>query len=346
MQTRPFATPTKRHVSRAVLVLIVVLGSVAASAQQSRTQVLEQTAEAQIAQGRTDLGIRTLRKALRVAPLDLRLAARMLELLVPTKAHDISFPLSKRVATSCRDAMRLTSSVTAHAVNAPMEREARDPDAHLFVLRSSWVSAVCVSPRVAIEDLSRVAIHLEPTLADMLQELAVLAAKQDDLETVEGALLAARRVSLDTVGITTQLAALRMAQGRASDAAALYREALQRVPRDITLRADLAGALLAAGRTDQALALYRDLASQAPNEVGAQLLLTRALLQTGDARSAVDTATRASAFAQPTDAEPFLLLGSAWSVLHDDAQSRAAYEEALRRDPGNALARSALDRSP
>jgi cellulose synthase operon protein C len=134
-----------------------------------------------------------------------------------------------------------------------------------------------------------------------------------------------------------------MAAARPADAARAFRTALGHAPGTAAARVGLAKALESLGRGPEAEVHYREavrvLPSYAPGVHGLADLLWRSDRPQAALRAVVDLLG-----IDPTDAEALVRLGIWLAELGRMAQARAALRRALRFDPGNLRARSALDR--
>lgn len=155
--------------------------------------------------------------------------------------------------------------------------------------------------------------------------------------------MAETAVARDPQSLAAQfgLARIQAARGARSEAIAAYTEALKLRPRFPAAQAELAAVYIAEKRADDALARANDALSTDPQNFEALLAKTRALLMKGDV-------TRA--------AEPLLVLTTKYSassavqaqvgLMHalkqEPRPARAAFEQALKIDPTNAIAISGM----
>jgi cytochrome c-type biogenesis protein CcmH/NrfG len=99
------------------------------------------------------------------------------------------------------------------------------------------------------------------------------------------------------------------------------------------LRDVLASKLAALGRWEEVVAVYREAAAQPSPAAGTDLRLGSALVH-GVGRSEEALAwLREAARLDPSDPEPWGVLGAALCALGRTAEAVAAFDEAVRRDP-------------
>jgi len=120
--------------------------------------------------------------------------------------------------------------------------------------------------------------------------------------------------------------------GSLDAAAAVCESALQRDRRNPALRHLLGVIRLGQGRSDQAIELLSKLVRDLPGNAPVMVDLARALGVAGKTREAGDMLRRA-ARVDPRSPLPWLALGSISETSQQGEQARAAYQEALARDP-------------
>ena len=105
-------------------------------------------------------------------------------------------------------------------------------------------------------------------------------------------------------------------------------------PRAALVRRTLAGHLIALGRTDEAIEAYQDAVRAQPDDADAHWRLGQAVLALGsDAAAALPPLERARELA-PEEARVHVTLGEALAGLGRHGEAVAAFEAALRLDPG------------
>lgn len=204
------------------------------------------------------------------------------------------------------------------------------------------------SPLINLAELSRQRGDLEVARAHLERALAlrdsdgetwlaygiVLAAQGAPRRTAaRTAILRAARLLPDAAGPWVAQGNLDLEEGRASDAANSYREALQRDAHHVTARTNLGVALARAGDRRGALAAFTEATQRAPNAGEAWNGLGAMHLAAGDLPAAVDALQRAMVLL-PDDANPAMNLGLAMERMQRWDEASRAFREALRRAPG------------
>jgi len=327
------------------LVSSLDLASASAQPRSAADRAVErwlERAERLEARGRLGPAANLLRRALESAPTDPRPLVRLVALRLPLEPNA---PLAVEPTPELRaeagalaarfDGLVLEGDATESAYRALAARVRR---------LGPWATALTGDHRSAIDRAALSAGLVDHVAADTLRRLGALAARRHDLIAADRALVAAGRADATDVTLITDLAAIRLSRGRADDAIRLLLEAIRRRPENTAIERDLAGAFLAAGRTSEGLARFAAIASTHPEDARAHLDLARAALEAGRAERATQAARAALERAEPRDPEPALVLAAARLAAQDEPGARAAFQEAIRRDPGNVRARRGLTR--
>jgi tetratricopeptide (TPR) repeat protein len=206
----------------------------------------------------------------------------------------------------------------------------------------AWCTAVAGDAPAGVDLAVGAAGLQDPESTDLLRRIAALAVGAGDLPTARRALLAAHASLPQEPDVLADLAAVELALGEAWTAAERLRRALTRRPDDLSLARDLAGALLAAGHAGEATALLASLAARPDAPPDLALDLAQAALEAGETARAEQVARSAMLHADPHDGRPHALLGAALAGMGRRAEAIEAYQEALRRDPSEARARTGL----
>ncbi|MCS6797898.1 MAG: tetratricopeptide repeat protein [Myxococcota bacterium] len=313
-------------------------GQAFAQRDRRRLERLLATAERLATRGHRDEAVRWLERAAAADPADARAPMRLASLLLGPEETEIDpRPAGETVARARALAERLGTTITASSESTSSEAS------RALVRARARALAVAAALEEAIALVTRGAHRLDEADWRLLRRLAVVAIRRDELGAAERALEAARTSGDVSVETARDLAAVRLAQGRAGDALALLRELAARLPDDVELARDLAGAALAAGQAREAHARFAALAAAEPDDPDAWLDAARAALEAERPASAEAHARRALSVAAPHDPEPALLLGTALRLLGRRAEAVAAYRDALARDPTSARARQALE---
>ncbi len=228
------------------------------------------------------------------------------------------------------------------------ERAARALDAHLDAAGESasaearralaWAVAFADHER-AIELASGAAGREDEPAAALLRRLATVAVLRDDLAAARRALEAAGRALPQDSEVLSDLGAVALALGDPEGAVERFGRVLGRHPEDLDARRDLAGALVAAGRAGDAVALLAQAVTQPADVPALAIELARAALEAEQPDVAARAARGATRALPETDARGHALLGVALAAQHRRAEAEAAFEEALRRDPDDLIAR-------
>jgi Flp pilus assembly protein TadD len=173
--------------------------------------------------------------------------------------------------------------------------------------------------------------------------LAALAAAAGALDDADTALSLARRVRPNDLSLAADLGAVRLAQGDAASAVTLLRSVVAGHPDDREALHDLAGACLQAGEHAAAVRYLEQLAQGEPEDAERWIDLARARTELGAFDAAAQDARRAVTWSRSDDPRASLALGDALRLGGDPSGARAAYEDALRREPRSLRARHALD---
>jgi tetratricopeptide (TPR) repeat protein len=207
----------------------------------------------------------------------------------------------------------------------------------------AWTFAVEGDHREGIETVGRAMGKLDRQSARTLTRIAAVAVRRHDLQAAGHALQLARRADPRQSELLADQGAIKLARGRADEAVALFRRALERKPDHRALRRDLAGALLARGDADSAVSIFATLAKQCPQSPRCHLDVARAALQAGAGERAEAAARRAIRHASASDPEPHVLLGLALASQERREEAAEAFRGALARDPDHARAKRSLE---
>jgi Flp pilus assembly protein TadD len=293
------------------------------------------SAERLLARGRRDRALAAFEALARRAPVDGRAAMRLCALTVPEgdetlAVHGVS---REEVEAAARTCLELTSAhrQAAEAARAPIAAEAAEAE--------RWARAIGGDRAPYLEQLRE---RLDERAVPALRRLAVLALRAGAIAEAESSLELARRVRPGDPQLASDLGAIRLARGDAEGAVAFFRAAVVGRPGDRAALHDLAGACLQAGETATGVRILASLASDAPDAVEPWLELAFARIELGEFARAAEDARHALANAAPDDARPALALADALRLAGETAAARAAYQEALRRDPGSPRARASL----
>jgi Flp pilus assembly protein TadD len=290
--------------------------------------------------GREAAAAALFRRAMSRAPSDPRPLVALASLVLPDDPND------REAIEPSAAVQRDAADLAARAASVVVPGDRTDPAQRALsgAIRTlgPWATALTGDHRSAIDLAALSAGRLDDVAATNLRRLAALACRRHDLGAADRALAAAIHADPTDVDLVTDLAAVRLARGRADDALRLFFEAERRRPGDEAIARDVAGALLAAGRVSEGVARFAAIADGAPDDPRAHLDLSRALLDAGDGEGASRAARAALALAAEADPEPALVLAAARILLSDPSGARAAFAEALRRDPGNVRARAGL----
>lgn len=257
-------------------------------------------------------------------PADARAATRYCDLTVPESAETFDALLADEARVHAAAAQCLA------LVNAMPRMEAR----------TRWLHALQGDVSPYIESFREAGLD-EADIAP-LRQASALAALAGDLPLAERALRYAMHVRPQDPAIAHDLALLLLARGEAEAALPHLRRALNAQPSDARVLRDYAGALLQAGQPQAAIGIFQSLVTSTPNESEAWLSLARARLEAGEFAAAASDAAHALTLAAETDGRAAVVRGDALRLQGDALNARAAYEEALRREPRNARARQAL----
>ncbi len=131
-----------------------------------------------------------------------------------------------------------------------------------------------------------------------------------------------------------------MGLGRVEDAVASYRKALKMDANLPDTQYNLGIALARLKRYDEAVKAFQETLKLDPNRAGGYNNLGSAFAMSGQFEAALAQYRRALAL-EPND-PPWCNIGYVYTQLGKPADAREAYNQALRRDPGNARAAEAL----
>lgn len=179
--------------------------------------------------------------------------------------------------------------------------------------------------------------------AELLRRLALAAVLQGRLAAARVALVAAHRSYPQSNEVLNELGAVELALGAPGAAAERFARVLGRRPSDLDARRDLAGALVAAGRPEAAVELLVPAVAQHPEVHALWLELAYAALEAGASRAAEEAARSAIEHLPDDDARGHAALGLALTACGRREEARAAFEEALRRDPDDLRASQGLN---
>ncbi|MGE0789696.1 MAG: tetratricopeptide repeat protein [Sandaracinaceae bacterium] len=329
---------------RAAVVLLALSFSsfcAAPAAAQPAADALAR-AEREVARGHRTRAWAILARAAERAPSDVGLATALARLLPAASALPAgrADPGVASRAASARDALR-RALAAADETSPPAPAEA--------YRALAWATALAGDLDAAVDDAeARVGLQ-DRESAELLRDLATIAAGRDMLRLARRALEAALRAYPQDNSTLTDLGVVELALGEADAAAERFARILGRVPTDIDARRDLAGALVAAGRADSALALLARAAEHHPEDPELRLELAFAALEAREPAQAETAARDAIARLPTSDARAHAALGAALAALERPDDAREAFREALRRDPRDVRARqglSALDAPP
>ena len=341
MQHRPAVSPSAEVLAACLTAMVVLAGASAVHAQSSRDADARRAAEDRtatlalaraeraLARGRRAQALTLLEASVRRLPRDPRAALRLCELLVPESEATVE----RVVAGDDADAARCEASLRLVTLD-PGAPDAELEDALV------WARALSGDRGPA---LSRLASRpLDERDIPALAWLAALAVAGDALEEADTALSLARRVRPNDLGLASDLAAVRLAMGDAASAVLLFRAVAIGHPDDRDALHDLAGACLEAGEHASAVRYLEQLAAEEPERVERWIELARARTELGTFEAAARDARRAVTLSASDDPRASLALGDALRLEGDAVAARAAYEEALRRDPRSVRAQAAL----
>lgn len=304
------------------------------AAEDRATQRALERAEQAVVAGRLERALGLLDAAARRVPRDPRAALRHCELAVP-ESDDTTRALADGAERVVRDAARCEELLVLHGDAAP-EDVTPELAEHLAWARALQGDRAPALARAASRRLD------ERDIA-ALRRIAVLALRDGALEEAATALVLARRVRPSDVELMSELGTVRLAQGDAGAAVTLFRSVLAARPDDLAALHDLAGACLQAGETRAAVRYLEALTVAEPAVSSRWLELALARIELGAHAQAAADARRAAELAASDDVRPLLALGDALRLSSDPAGARAAYEDAVRRDPASIRARRALE---
>ncbi|MCB9591489.1 MAG: tetratricopeptide repeat protein [Sandaracinaceae bacterium] len=234
-------------------------------------------------------------------------------------------------------AVRVRDALEAFLAAAP-----EHPDVRRAGRARAWAQALAGEHEAAIERAAG-AIGLQDREAStLLGRMAALAVLRDDLASARRALVAAHRAYPQDNATLFDLGAIELALGRPAEAAEHYGRILGRRPEDLDARRDLAGALVAAGRPDDAVELLSQAAERHPDVIDLWLELAHAALEATSSSVAEQAARQAIERLPEDDGRGHLALGLALAQRGDRAAAAAAFDETLRRDPGDLRAQQGL----
>jgi tetratricopeptide (TPR) repeat protein len=288
-------------------------------------------AEQALRAGRRGRALSLLEASARRLPRDARAALRLCDLLVPETDETIEAVLAgaDAEAARCQASLALVTPDPGSALDARIEASL------------AWARALGGDRGPALARLA--SRPLDERDVPALLRLAALAVRAGALEDADTALSLARRVRPNDLALTADLGAVRLALGDAASAVTLLRSVVAGHPDDREALHDLAGACLQAGEHAAAVRYLGQLAQAEPEEPERWIDLARARIELGAFDAAAEDARRAVVLSRSDDARASLALGDALRLGGDPGGARAAYEEALRREPRSVRARHALD---
>lgn len=322
---------SERVLPRVVALVSVLLFASAASAQSRQIERLLASAELAAERGRDAQALRLWRRAAALSPEDPRAALRIARTL----------PADAAAAVEANDAVRERAEEARRLLDAHLEVATGDTAAARRA--RAWASAVLGDHEGAIEAVTGLAGLQDGDSAALLRQLATLAVLAGDLPAAARALVAAHRALPQDSAILSELGAVELARGDPEAAIERFARVLGRDPSALDARRDLAGALVAAGRPDDAVELLSAAIEAHPSEVELQLELARAALEAGQPQVAERSARAALASLPDGDGRGHTTLGEALAASGRRSAARAAFEEALRRDPHDLRAQMGLD---
>ena len=198
-------------------------------------------------------------------------------------------------------------------------------------------SLLAVGDAAAAVESFRAALERDPTLAPARAGLGDALSSLGDRAAAEEAYRRALRDE-DLVTAHNGLGNLLALEGRAQDAVAEYRRAIELDPELRAARANLGGALASLGRWDEALEQLRSVVNQCPecpDSAPQYRNLARALDQTGRPEEALDPLRKAVALT-PDDPELRLDLADQLAAAGRPADALENYQALLRLQPTNA----------
>jgi len=207
----------------------------------------------------------------------------------------------------------------------------------------AWAAALAGEHAEAIERASAAAGLQDRESAALLRRLATLAVLRQDLPSARRALIGAHRAMPQESATLSDLGAVELALGRPGAAVERFARVLGRRPDDLLARRDLAGAMVAAGRAEAAVEILTQAAAAHPGDIDLRLELAHAALEAGDHAMAERAARAAIERSANDDGRGHTVLGAALTAQGRREDARAAFEEALRRDPGDVRARQGLE---
>ncbi len=310
--------------------------SAASARRTAANATLVTRAERLLARGRSGPAIALLRRAYARAP-SLMLAHKLGAALWPEQGQMLDVKASAREQQSLsKRAHELMQLVDALPLATGADEQA--------VLRELWRRRA--SAQAWLGDLSGAIASLQERgtrdddeSARGLRRVAALAVQRDDLIAAELALLTARNFSPAATELSTDLAAVLLAQGRADESIPLWQERLKRDQNDLDARRDLAGALLGAGRGAEALQLLEAARAACDAAKNCAIEAARVALELGEPRKAI---ARLTGHFHADYVEAQFVLADAHARLGEAERAREAYARILEQRPGNLRARDNL----
>lgn len=320
----------------AVVCMVCCMSSVAHATPAARTAELVTRADRLLSRGRTTQALVLLRRAYGRAP-SVTLAHKIASALLPepeTLLHIQALTRDRAsIETRAEELVQLVD-----ALPAATTAEEREQVSELW-RRRAWAQAWLGRGELAVSTLRERGGYGDTHTLRYLRGVAALMVSMGDLPSAEEALEVARRFLPDDGTLTSELAAILLAQGRAEDAIPLWEALLHKDANNLDVRRDLAGALLAAGRGAEAVALLEAAKEACDAAPPCAIEAARASLEMGDAQAAVARLEKPMA---NDKVEALLLLADAHTRLKAWQQAREAYAQVLVLKPNHVRARENL----
>jgi tetratricopeptide (TPR) repeat protein len=269
-------------------------------------------AERQLAEGKEDDAVKTLEKAASKAKRDAEAPLALASLL-------------ERLGR-LEDAGAALAHASERAASAPPAVRARVLAARsAFALRTGTVREAT--------DFARQAVEAEAG-AEGLAALARAQARAGD-PAARGTAAEATRAAPGSAAALTASGDAFLAGRLATEAEAVYRQAVEIEPRSAAALGGLARALAAQGEAEEALEMARAATQADPHSAEALVAMGRAALAADpdDAASEAAAATQQAAFLEPKNALVKLEVGRVFESRAQPEQAASAYEAAASLDP-------------
>ncbi|MCX7808750.1 MAG: tetratricopeptide repeat protein [Deltaproteobacteria bacterium] len=277
--------------------------------------------------GQKGRAILALEQRLERHPEEAQLAFRLCEILIPIEETLFSSRLQSAPAERCERALLALS-----ASDPSVERTRKE------WLR--WAQMFSGKLDLALEKLE--AEGLDESTIPFLEKATFWSIRKKDFDTALRSLRLIEKLRPRSATVLVDLALLHLVRGESREATLLLRRALLLDASSREIRHDLAGALAQHATLSQAEAILVELLRGEPS-FGLLLELSIVRFEQGNLLGAREAAREAGRLAPPGEALPWLILGDIERRLGNPRAARAAYEEALRRDPNSIRARRSLE---